>query len=128
MKHPQSISRPCVVPFPSPRLAGLVLGLGLMLAPGISHAEISSADAAVLAGTCASCHGTEGRSPGIVPTIAGRPEAVLRAQLRAFRSEQPIPGVTVMDRIAKGYSDAEIDALARYFSQRPATEPTGGGQ
>jgi sulfide dehydrogenase cytochrome subunit len=35
--------------------------------------------------------------------------------LKAFRSgERPS---TVMGRLAKGYSDAEIDALAAYFSQ-----------
>lgn len=77
----------------------------------------STFDVSILAGTCFNCHGTEGRSPGAIPSIAGRPEAALRAQLLAFKSESPPAATTVMNRLAKGYTDAEIDALARYFSR-----------
>lgn len=70
----------------------------------------------VLAGACANCHGTDGRLAGAIPAIAGRPAGVLEAQLLAFKQGQ-VPHVTVMDRIAKGYSDAELATLAQYFSQ-----------
>lgn len=75
----------------------------------------SDLQTAVLAGSCASCHGTDGHSPGSIPPIAGRPEAVLRAQLEAFKAGQPADA-TVMTRIAKGFSDEQIEALARHFS------------
>jgi cytochrome c553 len=77
----------------------------------------SPADVAVLAGSCANCHGTDGRSPGAIPSIAGRPEAVLRAQLQAFKAETAPPGTTIMHRLIKGYSDQQLDALAAYFSK-----------
>lgn len=74
-------------------------------------------DASILAGSCFNCHGTDGRSNGAIPSIAGRPQLALKNQLMAYKSEQPPVGTTVMTRIAKGYSDKEIDALALYFSQ-----------
>ncbi len=74
-------------------------------------------DASILAGSCFNCHGTDGRSNGAIPSIAGRPQLALKNQMLAFKSDQPPAGTTVMTRIAKGYTDQEIDALALYFSQ-----------
>ena len=99
--------------------AGVVLALGA----AVSGLSVSSAlaqstfDVSVLAGTCANCHGTDGRSPGVIPSLAGRPEAALKAQLLAFKSDTPPAGTTVMNRLAKGYTDEELGALAKHFSQ-----------
>ena len=41
---------------------------------------------------------------------------MLADRLRSFRSGAV--EATVMNRIAKGYTDAEIDALAQYFSTK----------
>jgi cytochrome subunit of sulfide dehydrogenase len=104
--------------------AGAALGLGILLSAGISPAVAQSADdVKVLAGTCANCHGTDGRSPGPIASIAGRPESALRAQLQAFKAETPPPGTTIMNRLAKGYTDEQIDALAKHFSQIKAQAP-----
>jgi cytochrome c553 len=53
-----------------------------------------------------------------VPALAGQPAAQLVEKLKAFqRGERPS---TIMQQIAKGYSDAQIDALARWFAgQQP---------
>jgi len=91
--------------------AGLAL-TGLSAGPAAAQADLQTS---VLAGSCASCHGTDGHSPGAIPPIAGRPEAVLRAQLQAFKAGET-PDTTVMTRIAKGFSDEQIEALARHFS------------
>jgi cytochrome subunit of sulfide dehydrogenase len=99
-----------IKPFIAAALAAGVIGFGLS---GTAHAE---ADGSLLAGTCFNCHGTEGRSPGAIPSIAGQPYAVLLAQLQAFKAGQ-VPGATVMSRLATGYTDEEIEALARYFSE-----------
>jgi sulfide dehydrogenase cytochrome subunit len=80
-------------------------------------AEPSTFDVTLLAASCANCHGTDGRSPGSIPSIAGRPEAVLKRQLLAFKSDAPPAGTTIMNRLGKGLSDAQVDALARHFSQ-----------
>lgn len=109
--------------------AGLV-GAALISAPPASAQ--SAADITVLAGPCANCHGTDGRSPGPIASIAGRPEAALLAQLKAFKSEAPPAGTTVMNRLAKGYTDEQLGALAKHFASistsaaaaaKPATKP-----
>lgn len=87
-----------------------------LLAMGLAGGASAETDASVLAGTCANCHGPDGISPGAIPTIAGAPFEVLLAQLRAFKAGE-VPGTTVMTRIATGYTDEELEALARYFSQ-----------
>ncbi|NDA48759.1 MAG: sulfide dehydrogenase [Alphaproteobacteria bacterium] len=70
---------------------------------------------AVLAGSCSTCHGPGGQSPGTMPSLAGLEAKYIMTRLKEFRSgEAP---ATVMNRIAKGYSDAEIDALGEYFTK-----------
>ena len=83
----------------------------------LSASAQSVMDASILAGSCFNCHGTDGRSNGAIPSIAGRPQLALKNQMLVFKSDQPPAGTTVMTRIAKGYTDQEIDALALYFSQ-----------
>lgn len=70
----------------------------------------------VLSGACANCHGTDGRQADAIPAIAGRPASVLEAKLLAFKRGED-PTATVMTRHATGYSDAELAALAEYFSK-----------
>ena len=68
-----------------------------------------------LAAPCAICHGTDGRAAtNDVASLAGLPREHLASQLRAFRDGQR--PATVMHQIAKGYSDAQIDALAAWFA------------
>ncbi len=68
-----------------------------------------------LAAACAICHGTEGRavSKEMIP-LAGLPREHIASQMRAFRDGQR--PATVMHQIAKGYTDAQIDAMASWFA------------
>lgn len=69
-----------------------------------------------LAAACAICHGTEGRPAPSAPLIplAGLPSDHIATQMRAFRDgRRP---ATVMHQIAKGYSDAQIDAIAAWYA------------
>lgn len=66
-----------------------------------------------LANACAGCHGTDGMSPGQIPAINGMAAADIAAELRLFKNDQK--AATVMNRIAKGYTEAEIDAIATYL-------------
>jgi len=69
----------------------------------------------VWAASCA-CHGTHGVSQGGIPSIAGEDKARLLALLLAFKKgEKP---ATVMHQHAKGYTDAELERLADYFSRQ----------
>ncbi len=73
-------------------------------------------DVSLLAGACLNCHVSDVKSATSIPVIAGKPEAVLKAQLLAYKSDKVPAGTTIMNRLAKGYSDEEIAALATYFS------------
>lgn len=71
-----------------------------------------------LAATCSACHGSEGRSTTRdIVSLAGLPREQIASQMRAFRDgSRP---ATIMQQIAKGYSDPQIDLVADYFSRRP---------
>jgi cytochrome c553 len=82
---------------------------------GASPALALAQDTQRLAATCAICHGTEGRAvTQEVVALAGRSREQIATQMRAFRDGQR--PATVMHQIAKGYTDAQIDALAAWFS------------
>jgi cytochrome c553 len=67
-----------------------------------------------LTASCSACHGTDGRSVGGTPMLAGLDRAHFVKQMKDFKSgSRP---ATVMHRHAAGYSDAEIEAMADYFS------------
>ena len=58
---------------------------------------------------CLSCHGTSNQ-PSSFPDLAALDAPTLIAAMSAFRTgERP---ATIMNRIAKGYSDAETQELA----------------
>lgn len=90
---------------------------GLMIAIG-TGAAAGERDSAAIADACATCHGPDGRSSGAIPSIANMPAAELTAAMRAFRDGERAP--TLMDEIAKGLSDAEIEALAGYLAEKEA--------
>jgi cytochrome c553 len=65
------------------------------------------------AASCSGCHPASETVDTPVPRIAGRDPQAIAAALRAFRSGQR--PATIMDRIARGFDDAEIQALAAWF-------------
>jgi sulfide dehydrogenase cytochrome subunit len=71
-----------------------------------------------LAATCAACHGREGHSAAQeMVSLAGLPREHIVSQVRAFRDgSRP---ASIMQQIAKGYSDQQIDLIADYFARRP---------
>ncbi|QXZ11460.1 c-type cytochrome [Comamonas sp. Y33R10-2] len=74
-------------------------------------------DVAVLAASCANCHGPDGRSTGGMPQLRGLPEAHLLQRLQAFKASTA-KDATVMTRLAKGYDDEQLKALAQWFSKK----------
>jgi len=93
-----------------------LVAAALALAAAAAYAQDNPV-ARSLAATCASCHGTEGRSvTQEVPSLAGLPKEQLVAQMKAFRDgTRP---ATVMHQLAKGYSEAQVELMADYFSRR----------
>lgn len=67
-----------------------------------------------LAAPCASCHGTNGKSVGGMEALAGYPKEKIVKNMRDFRSgAKP---ATLMHQLAKGYNDAQIEAIATYYA------------
>lgn len=87
--------------------------LALLLLAGTE--ATASGPAPLAAEGCLGCHGPEGRGAAGGAAIAGRDRSELAATLAAFRSNER-PG-TIMGRIMRGYSDAEIAAIADHFSR-----------
>jgi cytochrome c553 len=93
-----------------------LVALALALAAAAAQAQENPV-ARSLAATCASCHGTEGRSvTAEVVSLATLPKERIVTQMKAFRDgTRP---ATIMHQLAKGYSDAQIELIAEHFSRR----------
>ena len=104
----------------TPGKSSLLIGLAWLACATASQAQ----DAQILrtrslAASCGQCHGTEGHAieAAALPGLAGLPASYLVEQMSSFKSgTRP---ATVMQQIARGYSDAQIDQLARYFAAQP---------
>ena len=101
----------------SRHLLTALLSAGWLCLGGSAHAEAPDA-ITMIAGTCVSCHGADGTSRGPAsPTIAGMSEETFTDAMKGFKDgSRP---ATIMDRIAKGYTDEEIEGLAKYFAKFP---------
>lgn len=85
----------------------LLLSASITQAAGVSQG-------AMLSNSCSACHGTDGKSPGAIPSIYGKSADFIATALKEFRDDKR-PS-TVMGRHAKGYTDEEIKLIAEYFS------------
>ena len=69
-----------------------------------------------LAATCANCHGTNGKAVAGsgMGSLAGENKANMLQNLTDFRNgDRPS---TIMQQIAKGYSEAQLTLIADYFA------------
>jgi len=101
----------------------LRLHLLMVMAGGICawQPALGQPDYGMLSNTCAGCHGTRGRSADPMPMIAGQSQHYLGHTMRLFKSgERPS---TIMGRIARGYSDDELNAMAAFFASEPWMSP-----
>jgi cytochrome c553 len=94
-------------------LCCIPLGAGLSAAASPANSEVRS-----LAATCAACHGTDGNAvsgPAML-RLAGKQKSDFVRQMRAFRDGSR--AATVMQQIAKGYDDAQTEALGDFFADQ----------
>lgn len=107
----------------------LAAALFLSATAEVAAGQASAPDPLALALACAGCHGTGVGSPGAAPKLAGMDRARFIAAMREFQSgSRP---ATVMNRIAKGYNEEELAAMAAFFHhvQSPASSlPPPGAQ
>ena len=104
----------------------LVALIGSVLMIGTSQV-LADPSAKAMADTWAGCHGTNGQSVGPAsPTLAGKSASYFIDSMIAFKNlpkgeshaEDARPA-TIMNRIAKGYSDEQIEAMAEHFASLP---------
>ena len=92
--------------------AGLIL---VVLAFVVSPASARAAAVPPLVAACSSCHPATGGDPRL-PRLADRNASEIVAAMKAFRAgSRP---ATVMDRIAKGFTDDEIAAIAAWYAEQ----------
>jgi len=100
-------------------LVGGALALGLS-----SGAFAEGPSAKMLADTCAGCHGTNGNSVGPAsPSISAMDPVVFVETMEAFQNGDTYS--TIMGRIAKGYTEEELEQMGEYFHKQeyvPATQ------
>jgi cytochrome subunit of sulfide dehydrogenase len=88
------------------RLIAASLVAGALAAPVLAQTVPPTA-----LGACSTCHGADLAGSGAVPSLRDRDAAELQKTLAEFKAgSRP---ATVMTRLVKGYSDAEIEAVAR---------------
>jgi cytochrome subunit of sulfide dehydrogenase len=92
---------------------GFASAVALLLALIQPVSAAGPADAPPGAASCSGCHPTARFVDTTVPRLIGRNPADIVTAMQAFKSGQ-LPA-TVMDRIAKGFSDDEIKAIAAWY-------------
>ena len=101
----------------SHRAGRLAAALMLALGAALAHAQDANLGRN-LAATCTGCHGSNGHAHGGMRPLAGISAERLVALLAAFRSGAP--DGTVMQQLAKGYSDEPLRLIAAWFAAQPA--------
>ena len=69
-----------------------------------------------LAATCATCHGIDGQAKQGMKPLAGKSALEIVGLMKDFRSGER--HATIMQQIAKGYTDDQIELIAKYFSSQ----------
>lgn len=93
--------------------------LGSVLAATVHAQDAQTLRLRSLAATCAPCHGTDGHAlaGAALPGLAGMPAGYFSEQMSSFKSgARP---ATVMTQLARGFSDAQIEQMARFFAAQP---------
>lgn len=80
----------------------------------IAAAVVASAEPPAGAASCTGCHPASSRVTSPVPRLSGLDRAAIVRAMQDFRSGQRTG--TVMDRIAKGFTDDEIQAIAAWYA------------
>lgn len=75
-----------------------------------------AADAPPGAASCSGCHAANSSVQTPVPPLNGRAAADIVSQMAAFKSGERKG--TIMDRIAKGFSEEETRAIAAWYQQQ----------
>ena len=90
----------------------LTVAVVMLASAGVTRA----ADVPPGAASCTGCHAASSSVQTPVPPLNGRPAADIVSQMAAFKSGERKG--TIMDRIAKGFSEDEVRAIAAWYEQQ----------
>ena len=94
------------------RCAALAAVAGLASAAGPAFAQ---SDAELLASNCFACHGPRGMSGTDIPKLSDVSKDKIVDSFKKFRTDALTS--TIMNRIAKGYTDEQVEAIATYIEK-----------
>jgi len=80
-------------------------------------AQSGEATPATIVRNCFVCHGPEGVNPGPIPKLNGLAQDYIELSLLQFKTDKR-PG-TIMNRIAKGFTDDQIRGVAKQMASYP---------
>ena len=80
----------------------------------LAAAVVASAEPPAGAAACTGCHPVSTRVTSPVPRLAGLDRAAIVKAMQDFRAGRRV--ATVMDRIAKGFTDDEVQAIAAWYA------------
>lgn len=104
----------------SMKLNTLLAAFSLMAATS-AQAEPKMASGAAMAWQCAPCHGTNGQEfVEAMPPLAGMPAKQFIDAMIAYR--EGTRAAIIMDRVARGFNDDEIKAMAVWFEKQPVKQ------
>ena len=93
-------------------LVAAALGISTLASAQSNSAQSDAAN--LLAGGCMSCHGVMGQGGNGVPAIMRtQSRTEFTATMAAFRANERAN--TIMGRVGRGYTDAEIALLAAHY-------------
>jgi len=105
-------------PPPAPAKAAAPVAVAATAPAPAAESTTPPSPAAVvnMVNNCFSCHGTDGRSPGAIPSLTNQNPQQAALVLKEFKSGAR--SSTVMSRHTKGYTDVELEAIANYIGTK----------
>lgn len=102
--------------------AAAALAVAAAPAPGAADDATAGRGKELAAQQCAACHGEQGRSAmPDTPSLAGQPAEFITLQMILFR--EGLRDAPPMPDIARGMSDADIEAVAAHYASLPPGPP-----
>jgi cytochrome subunit of sulfide dehydrogenase len=90
-----------------------VVAIGIFLSTAVTAVAQTPAPPPGAAG-CTGCHPPSPSANVVVPQLNGRPAAEIVTQMAAFSNGSQAS--TIMGRIAKGFSEDEVKAIAAWYA------------
>lgn len=100
----------------------LITLLAVSMSPlALANGQNPIASGADMAWQCAPCHGTNGQEfLEAMPPLAGMPAKQFTKAMIAYR--EGTRAAIIMDRVARGFTDEEIHAMAEWFEKQPVKQ------